>query len=61
MAFVAATKDGVALDSPRGDHIGKFYNPGCHRAAFELPTWWNKLIESYEDDGQIPLETINIL
>ncbi len=61
MAFVAATKDGVPVDTPRHEHTGRYYNPGCHRAAFELPTWWHELIASYEDDGQVPLETICVL
>ena len=60
MAFVAATKDGIPLDTPRRRHTGRYYNPGCHRAAFELPTWWKTLLETYEDDGKVPVETIDL-
>jgi len=59
MAFVIASKDGATCSTPQRELIGKYYNPECHKAAFTLPTWWQKLIDEYEDDGTVPIETVD--
>ncbi len=61
MAFVVATKDGSPVDTPRSERTGKFYNPACHKASFAIPTWWQELLNSYIDDGKVPIETIDVL
>ncbi len=60
MAFVAATKDGQGLALPYSTYSGRYYTPDVHRASFALPAWWNRLIEEYEDDGKVPVESIDI-
>jgi spermidine synthase len=57
MAFLAGTKDGSRVQEPHGDLVGRFYDPACHRAAFALPVWWRDLIENYQDDGEVPVES----
>jgi len=58
MAFVAATKNGKGIDVPRASMKGRFYNQDCHSAAFALPSWWQKLILEYEDDGRVPVDVL---
>ncbi len=59
IAFVAASKDGASIREPVSQFTGRYYNPECHRASFALPTWWQELIEQYEDDGVVPVEPIS--
>ncbi len=58
IAFVYGSKDdSVSIEEPQGEFQGRYYNPSIHKAAFCLPSWWQKLIDEYEDDGTIPIET----
>ena len=58
IAFVAAGRDkNLDLSRPESEYNGRYYNPGIHRSSFRLPTWWQELIEDFEDDGRVPVET----
>ena len=58
IAFVAGSKDETLIISkPKGVFNGRYYNPSLHEAAFCLPNWWKVLMEEYEDDGKVPVET----
>ncbi len=56
MAFVMAYKGEVDCSEPRLEYRGRFYSPGAHRGAFAIPRWWEELISSYQDDGQVPVD-----
>ncbi len=56
MAFVIAYKGEVDCSEPKVERRGRFYSPGCHRGAFAIPQWWQDLIDSYEDDGTVPVD-----
>ncbi len=58
IAFVAAARDEAGdITTPKSAYFGKYYNPDIHRASFCLPSWWQKLIEEFQNDGQVPIET----
>ena len=58
IAFVAGSKNtSLDMKKPKSTFNGKYYNPNIHQASFCLPNWWKKLIEEYQDDGQVPIET----
>ncbi len=58
IAFVAASREQADdISRPSTQYSGRYYNPGIHSASFALPTWWQKLIDDFEDDGQVPIET----
>jgi spermidine synthase len=58
IAFVTASRNEAGdITAPGTGYFGRYYNPDIHRASFTLPTWWQKLIEEFEDDGQVPIET----
>ena len=58
IAFVAASRDkDLDLSRSKSDYTGRYYNPGIHPASFQLPAWWQELIEAFEDDGRVPIET----
>jgi len=57
-AFVAATKGPSGISEPRAERTGRFYNPGVHKGAFFLPTWWQKLIEDFEDTNEVPVDQL---
>ncbi len=42
MAFLVSTTDGSSCRQPRREHVGRFYNPDVHRAAFAVPTFWTR-------------------
>ncbi len=55
MAFVGASKDGRPFSVPREDYRGRYYNAGCHKGAFAIPSWWEDLIKNYKDTGEVPI------
>ncbi len=58
IAFVAGTKEqGLSIKRPRQPFEGRYYNPSVHEASFCLPCWWEKLMDEYVDDGEVPIET----
>ena len=58
MAFVAASKQQKGISIPRAEVRGRFYNPKVHQAAFALPSWWEELIEGFEDTGEVPIDSL---
>lgn len=40
--MVFAVAGGGSCREPRRAWQGRYYNPGIHRAAFALPTWWRE-------------------
>lgn len=58
MAFVAASKSEGGISHPHMEKRGRFYNPDIHRAAFALPTWWQELIDGFEDTGEVPIDSL---
>lgn len=58
MAFVAACKTSTGISTPRSYFKGRFYNPKVHQAAFALPSWWEELIESFDDTGEVPIDSL---
>ncbi len=60
MAFVAASKAGRGISSPRGSlpYSGLFYNMEVHKASFALPTWWKRLISEYIDTEEVPIDSL---
>ncbi len=58
IAFVSASwKDVGDISKPVTEYSGRYYNPDIHQASFVLPTWWQRLIQEFHDDGQVPVET----
>jgi spermidine synthase len=43
-AFFLYTKERVSHAEPLQTYQGRFYNAAVHRAAFALPTWWQRLL-----------------
>ena len=58
MAFVAASRSGQGISRPKRQGRGRFYNPDIHRASFALPTWWQELIDDFEDTGEVPVDSL---
>ena len=58
IAFVTATNaDDLDLSEPKNSGQGRYYNSRIHQAAFCLPSWWHRLMDEFQDDGQVPIET----
>ena len=58
IAFVTAAREEAGdISTPSSDYTGRYYNPAIHSASFVLPTWWQELIDNFQDDGQVPIET----
>ena len=58
IAFVSATRQETGdISKPSAEYSGRYYNPGIHSASFVLPSWWQKLMEDFEDDGRVPIES----
>ena len=42
MALTLASNADHDFTQPRAPFRGRYYNPGVHAAAFDLPTWWQE-------------------
>ncbi|HFB83735.1 MAG TPA: polyamine aminopropyltransferase [Thermodesulfatator sp.] len=51
IAFVLASKLEADLRRPQRQVSGRYYNPEVHQASFALPTWWQDLLKTPEQEA----------